>query len=151
VCVTLAPIRDHLPAASIAATALSALTTTATSTAIGYLPSLRSYDRYRILPAIRARTVIVSGGVDPLTPPQHAHELAAAIPNAVHLHVPNAGHMLPQQAPNVVNHAIEHATGLAPKPKNASASRISRSTIRPNPPGPAPRQPPVGARLPGVG
>jgi hypothetical protein len=33
-------------------------------------------------------TVIVSGGVDPLTPPQHAHDLAAAIPNAVHLHVP---------------------------------------------------------------
>jgi pimeloyl-ACP methyl ester carboxylesterase len=79
VCVTLALMRDHLPAASIAATTLTALTTTATSTAIGYLPSLRSYDRYRILHAIRARTVIVSGGVDPLTPPQHAHELAAAI------------------------------------------------------------------------
>ena len=109
-CVTLAPIRSHLPAATIAATALTALTTTATSTAIGYLPSLRSYDIYPGLPAIRARTVIISGGVDPLTPPQHAHELAAAIPNALHLHVPTAGHMLPQQVPNVVNHAIEQCS-----------------------------------------
>ena len=150
-CVTLAPIRDHLPAATIAATALTALTTTATSTAIGYLPSLRSCDLYPTLPAIRARTFIVSGGVDPLTPPLHAHELAATITNAVHLHVPTAGHTLPQQAPDVVNHAIEHATGLAPKPKNASASRISRSTVRPNPPRAARRQPPVGAHFPASG
>lgn len=151
-CVTLALIRGHLPAATIAATALTALTATATSTAIGYLPSLRNYDVYQALPAIRARTVIVSGGVDPLTPPQHAHELAAAIPNAVHLHVPTAGHMLPQQAPNVVNNAIEHAAELAPKPKNTTASRTSTSRTRPNPPR-APRhlQPPVDAPLPGVG
>ncbi len=144
-CVTLAPIRSHLPAATIAATALTALTTTATSTAIGYLPTLRSYDIYPALPAIRARTVIISGGVDPLTPPQHAHELAAAIPNALHLHVPTAGHMLPQQVPNVVNHAIEQAAGLTPKPKNASASRISGAS-RVNR-----RQPHVGALLPGTG
>jgi pimeloyl-ACP methyl ester carboxylesterase len=144
-CVTLAPIRSHLPAATIAATALTALTTTATSTAIGYLPTLRSYDVYPALPAIRARTVIISGGVDPLTPPQHAHELAAAIPNALHLHVPTAGHMLPQQVPNVVNQAIEHAAGLPPKPKNATASRI-RAPSRPTR-----RQPHVGALLPGTG
>jgi pimeloyl-ACP methyl ester carboxylesterase len=67
-CVTLAPIRGHLPAATIAATALTALTTIATSTAIGYLPTPRSYDIYPALPAIRARTVIISGGVDPLNP-----------------------------------------------------------------------------------
>jgi pimeloyl-ACP methyl ester carboxylesterase len=150
-CVTLAPIRDRLPAATIAATALTALTTTATSTAIGYLPSLRTYDLYPTLPAIRARTVIVSGGVDPLTPPQHAHELTSAIPDAVHVHVPTAGHMLPQQAPNVVNHAIEQAAGLAPKPKNASRARISRPTTRPNPQGVASHQQPLCAQLPGVG
>lgn len=151
-CVTLAPIRGRLPAATIAATALTALTTTDTSTAIGYLPSLRNFDIYQGLSAIRARTVVVSGGGDPLTPPQHAHELAAAIPNAVHLHVPTAGHMLPQQAPNVVNHAIEHATELAPKPRNTTASRTSTSRTRPNPPR-APRhlQPPGDAALPGVG
>lgn len=148
-CVTLAPIRGQLPAATIAATALTALTTTATSTAIGYLPSLRNFDIYQGLSAIRARTVIVSGGADPLTPPQHAHELAAAIPDAVHLHVPTAGHMLPQQAPNVVNHAIEHATELTPKPRNTTASRISTSsTTRPRASRP---QQSVDAPLPGVG
>lgn len=151
VCSTLAPIRDHLPAATVAATALTALTTTPTSTAIGYLPTLRSCDLYLTLPAIRARTVVVSGGLDPLTPPQHGHELAAAIPNAVHLHVPTAGHMLPQQAPDVVNHAIEQASGLAPTPRNANASRISKSTIRPSPAGAARRKPPVlDAQLAGI-
>ena len=151
VCLTLAPIRHHLPAATIAATAITSLTTTAPSTVIGYLPSLRTYDLFPALPTIRARTVIVSGGVDPLTPPQHAHELAAAIPDAVHLHVPTAGHMLPQQAPNVVNHAIEQAARLAPKPKNPSASRISRSTTQRNPPRAARLQQPLGAQLPGAG
>lgn len=144
-CVTLAPIRGHLPAATIAATALTALTTTATSTAIGYLPSLRSYDIYPGLPAIRARTVIIGGGVDPLTPPQRAHEMAAAIPDARHLHVPTGGHMLRQQARNVVNRAIEQAAGLPPKPKNASASRIDRA------PRATRRQPHVRAPLPDTG
>lgn len=132
-CVTLAPIRGHLPAATIAATALTALTTTATSTAIGYLPSRRSYDIYPGLPAIRARTVIISGGVDPLTPPQHAHELAAAIPNALDLHVPTAGHMLPQQVPNVVNHAIENAAGSRRNRRTpahlASAGHLARRAV----------------------
>src|SRR5271166_1773779 len=79
-CTTLTPVRNRLPATTIAAITLTALTTTPVSTAIGYLPSLRTYDRYPSLAAIGARTVIVSGGGDPLTPPEHARELAFAIP-----------------------------------------------------------------------
>ena len=78
-------------------------------TAAGFLPTLRSYDQYEILDGIRANTVIVSGGTDPLTPASHSEELASAIPGAAHMHLPQAGHMLPREAPDVINHAIRHA------------------------------------------
>jgi len=108
----LSPVCSRVPAGTIASVTLTALSTTALSTAIGYLPSLRTYDLSHTLAAVRAQTVIVSGGVDLLTPPQHSRELAAAIPGAIHLHVPTAGHMLPQQAPDVIHRAIEQASGL---------------------------------------
>ena len=150
-CTTLTPIRNRKPATTIAATTLTALTTTPVSTAIGYLPSLRTYDRYPSLAAIGARTIIVSGGGDPLTPPEHARELASAIPEAIHLHVPAAGHMLPQQTPHVVNHAIEQASGLSLIPQIPSAAGITKPTARPNPPRVARLQQPRNAQLPGVG
>ena len=125
-CATLSPIRHHLPAGTIASVTLTALSTTAPSTAIGYLPSLRTYDLSQTLAAVRARTVIVSGGVDPFTPPQHARELAAAIPGATHLHIPTAGHMLPQQAPEAIHRAITHASGLDTCPRTLGSPGAAR-------------------------
>ena len=58
---------------------------------------------------ISARTVIVSGDLDPLTPAAHSRDLAAAIPGAHHINVADAGHMLPQQAPDVIHRAITAA------------------------------------------
>src|SRR6185437_16906913 len=86
-----------------------ALATTHVSTAVGFLPTLRDYDVYRTLGSVRAQTVVVSGGADPLTPPVHSRELADGIPRAAHVHVRYAGHMLQHDAPHVVNHAIRHA------------------------------------------
>jgi len=95
--------------ATLAATAAEALATTPVSTAVGFLPTLRDYDVYRTLGSVRAQTVVVSGGADPLTPPVHARELADAIPGAAHRYVPYAGHMLQHEAPHVINHAIRQA------------------------------------------
>jgi pimeloyl-ACP methyl ester carboxylesterase len=92
--------------ATLAAVTAAALTTTPVATAVGFLPSLRAYDHYATLASIRARTVVISGGADPLTPPAHAAEMTAAIRGAEHVHVPYAGHMLPQQIPHVINDAI---------------------------------------------
>ncbi len=92
--------------ATVSALATAALATTPVTTAIGFLPSLRDWDRTAALGDVRARTVVVSGGNDLLTPVAHAQELAAGIPGAAHLHVPEAGHMLPQQAPEVLDEAI---------------------------------------------
>lgn len=113
VCVTLTQAGNLVHASNIASIPSAAFTTIAHGTAIGYLDSLRSYDRYAGLPNIKARTVVVSGGADLITPPQHARDLAAAIPRANHLHVPAAGHMLPRQAPEVITQAIRYAAMLA--------------------------------------
>jgi pimeloyl-ACP methyl ester carboxylesterase len=92
--------------ANLAATVVGALTTTPLATAVGFLPSLRTYNQYPTLASIHAHTVVISGGADPLTPPSHAADLSAAINGAQHVRVPYAGHMLPQQVPRVINDAI---------------------------------------------
>jgi pimeloyl-ACP methyl ester carboxylesterase len=150
-CATLSPIRSRLPAGTIASVTITALSTTAASTAIGYLPSLRTYDLSKTLDAVRARTVVVSGGADALTPPVHARELAAAIPGAIHLHVPNAGHMLPQQAPDVIHRAIQAASGLDAGMQVPAQPSKSTRQIRQRPPRPARPQQRDRARLTSVG
>jgi pimeloyl-ACP methyl ester carboxylesterase len=114
--------RRHVHDAPLASITAAALSTTAVSTAAGFLPSLRTFDRHATLAAIRARTIIISGGLDPLTPPAHAYELAAAIDGAEHVHLPRAGHMLPQQAPAVINDAIRRVIATT-KRANVNASR----------------------------
>jgi pimeloyl-ACP methyl ester carboxylesterase len=92
--------------ATLAAVTVTALSTTAVRTAVGFLPGLRAYDQYAALAGIRARTVVVSGGMDPLIPSVHGRDLAGEIRGAQYVHLPESGHMLPQEAPYVVNDAI---------------------------------------------
>jgi pimeloyl-ACP methyl ester carboxylesterase len=92
--------------ATLAALAADALATTPVSTILGFLAGLRNYDQYARLGEIRAHTVVLSGGVDLLTPASHSYDLAAGIAGARHIHVAHAGHMLTRDAPGVVNDAI---------------------------------------------
>ncbi len=49
-------------------------------------------DFYRVLPSA-SPVLVLSGGVDPVTPPRHGERVAQALgPNALHVVVPNAGH-----------------------------------------------------------
>ncbi|CAN5735944.1 hypothetical protein BH09ACT8_BH09ACT8_56020 [soil metagenome] len=111
-CATLSRWRRGASAATLAAVAADALAAVSVATAVGFLPALRDYDQYPMLSTIRARTVVLSGGVDPMTPAVHARDLAAAIPGAEHVHIPGAGHMLPQDAAQVVHQAIRRAAGI---------------------------------------
>jgi pimeloyl-ACP methyl ester carboxylesterase len=95
--------------ADVAASALQAISLTTTA---GFLLGLKRYDHYRTLNSIAAKTIIVSGGTDRLTPATHSHDMAAAIPGAVHLHRPTAGHMLLQEETQLVNDAIDSVMGL---------------------------------------
>ena len=90
--------------ATLFTTALSA--TTSLDTAVGFLPGLRSFNQTSTLGSVRAETIVLSGGADLLTPPSHAHEMAAAIPGATHQHLPLAGHMLLHEAAHAVTDAI---------------------------------------------
>jgi len=70
------------------------------------------YDQYHTLASIGAKTIVVSGGGDLVTPADHARDMVAAIEGAVHLHRPTAGHMLLQEAPYFVSVAISSAMSL---------------------------------------
>jgi pimeloyl-ACP methyl ester carboxylesterase len=88
-CAGYAAGNDALDAVSAAS-----INTTPLTTKVGFLPSLRNYNQYHTLGSISAATTVVAGGADKLTPPVHAHDLAAGIPGATLVHQPGAGHML---------------------------------------------------------
>ncbi len=112
--------------ATLAAVTAAALASTPVPTAVGFLPSLRSYHQYHTLGSIRANTIVVSGGADLLTPPSHSRDLAAGIPRAAHVHLPTAGHMLPQENPHIINAAIRRA--MRPSdPARAASPGVTRS------------------------
>ncbi|MBN3459681.1 alpha/beta hydrolase [Mycobacterium sp. DSM 3803] len=92
--------------AALATAAADAVHRTPLATVAGFLTALRTYDYYADLDAITARTVVVSGGNDVITPVAHAADLAAGIPGAVHLHHRTGGHMLLHDAPRLVVDAI---------------------------------------------
>jgi pimeloyl-ACP methyl ester carboxylesterase len=127
VCATLRRWRGHGHSATLAAVTAAALTTTPAATTVGFLPSLRAYNQYATLPSIHARTVVISGGADPLTPPSHAADLTAAIRGAEHVHVPYAGHMLPQQVPQVMNDAIRRTIAIPASAYAMSPRRLARA------------------------
>ena len=64
-------------------------------------------DSRPFLGAITVPTMIVVGEQDKLTPPVIAAELRDGIPDARLMVVPDAGHLPPLEAPEVVNHALE--------------------------------------------
>jgi pimeloyl-ACP methyl ester carboxylesterase len=114
---------------TVAAMTVAALTTTPVATAVGFLPSLRDYNQYAALASIHARTFVISGGADPLTPPSHAADLTAGIWGAEHVHVPYAGHMLPQQVPRVINDAIRRTIAQRQRNEPLSAGPLGMGAM----------------------
>lgn len=109
------------------AVAATAIRTTSLTTVAGFLPSLKRYDVYQALESISAKTIVVSGGTDILTPTSHSRDLAAAIPGAVHLYHPSAGHMLLQEAADCVSNAISRAMGMRRGSRGPANARKSRN------------------------
>ncbi len=58
------------------------------------------------LPGISARTLVIVGDEDQLTPPDHAREMAAAIPDARLEVIADCGHMSTMERPEVVNRLL---------------------------------------------
>jgi pimeloyl-ACP methyl ester carboxylesterase len=59
-----------------------------------------------LLPLIEAPTLIVAGGRDGFTPPDRSREMAAAIPGAELLEIPNASHTAPIERPHLVDWTV---------------------------------------------
>ena len=101
---------------ALAAASAASINATPLTTKVGFLPSLRNYDQYQTLGSISAATTVIAGGADKLTPPAHAHDLAAGIPRAMLVHEPGAGHMLLHDAPRLVTDTISRALTRSAEP-----------------------------------
>ncbi|OBG62593.1 hypothetical protein A5703_21105 [Mycobacterium sp. E188] len=91
---------------SLVAMSAAAVNATPSATKVGFLLGLREYDCSQTLSSITAKTTIISGGADKLTPMWHARKLADGIPAATLIHRHAAGHTLLHEVPQVVTEAI---------------------------------------------
>jgi pimeloyl-ACP methyl ester carboxylesterase len=62
-----------------------------------------SWDMRPIISRVKCPVLVVQGEEDEHATPQHAEDIAKAIPGAELWLIPNAGHMVPQEAANVFN------------------------------------------------
>ena len=63
-------------------------------------------DMTSFLPTISVPTLIVCGAADAISPPKEMQAIAAAIPNATYVEIPDAGHMTTMENPEAVNSAL---------------------------------------------
>jgi hypothetical protein len=107
----------------------AAINATPSTTKVGFLRGLKEYDCSQTLSTITAKTTIISGGADKLTPACHARELADGIPGATVIHRPTAGHTLLHEIPHVVTAAISSAiaAGSAVLVPGSRVSRLAQS------------------------
>jgi 3-oxoadipate enol-lactonase len=63
-------------------------------------------DRSLLLPTVNVPSLVIGGENDPVTPPFEIRDLAAAIPGARTVIVPEAGHLSPMERPEEVNQAL---------------------------------------------
>ncbi|HEX6085015.1 MAG TPA: alpha/beta fold hydrolase [Thermoanaerobaculia bacterium] len=64
-------------------------------------------DSSPLLPSINVPTLIIVGEHDTITPPSDAERMAAAIPDAKLVKIPNAAHLSNYDQPEAVNAAVE--------------------------------------------
>lgn len=73
---------------------------------VAMLSSAGQHSAEALLPEIAVPTLVVAGGRDGFTPPERSRAMAAAIPAAELLEIPNASHTAPIERPHVVDWAV---------------------------------------------
>ena len=77
-------------------------------------------DMTGLLPQIRVPTLVIVGDADAISPPAEMQSIAAAIPNAEFVVIPDAGHMTTMENPAAVNDALaalhQHAEVVSRSP-----------------------------------
>jgi len=73
---------------------------------VAMLSSAGSHSAEDLLPRVRVPTLVVAGGRDGFTPPERSRAIAAAIPDAELLEIPDGSHTAPIEHPQLVNLAV---------------------------------------------
>ena len=72
-----------------------------------FLPTFDLHDAREALAALTDTEVLILGGAqDNMTPPEHSDELALLLPQAEHVVVEDAGHLVMLEHPEVVDQAL---------------------------------------------
>jgi pimeloyl-ACP methyl ester carboxylesterase len=77
-----------------------------------------------LLSQILVPTLVVAGGRDGFTPPERSRAIAAAVPGAELLEVPNASHTAPIEHPHLVNSTIRDFLSRRVDGPNQTAVRV---------------------------
>lgn len=72
----------------------------------GCCAALEQLDLSPLLPSIAAPTLVLAGADDPVSPPEHGHQLASAIPDATIQVLPESAHLLNVEQPEPVSRAL---------------------------------------------
>ena len=87
------------------------------STSYGDFKACDGFDAMRKIGNIRMPVLVLSGSEDKLTPPKYGSFLATNIPDAKHVMIPNAGHMMALEYPDIfVEQVITFADQISNPP-----------------------------------
>jgi pimeloyl-ACP methyl ester carboxylesterase len=73
---------------------------------VAMLSAAGAHSAEDLLPHVAVPTLVVAGGRDGFTPPDRSRAIAAAVPDAELLEIPNASHTAPIEHPHLVNFTI---------------------------------------------
>jgi pimeloyl-ACP methyl ester carboxylesterase len=73
---------------------------------VAMLSSAGSHSAEDLLPRVMVPTLVVAAGRDGFTPPERSRAIAAAVPHAELLEIPDASHTAPIEHPDLVNLAV---------------------------------------------
>jgi len=73
---------------------------------VAMLSAAASHSADDLLPRVMVPTLVVAAGRDGFTPPERSRAIAAAVPDAEILEIPNASHTAPIEHPQLVNATI---------------------------------------------
>jgi pimeloyl-ACP methyl ester carboxylesterase len=92
-----------------------------------YLPTFDLHDKHDALAALDGiETLVLSGADDLLTPPEHSEEIVRRLPGAEQVLVPDAGHLVMLEHPQVVTDAIDELLGRATRAVTGTGKRKRR-------------------------
>jgi 3-oxoadipate enol-lactonase/4-carboxymuconolactone decarboxylase len=89
--------------------------------------ALGAFDRTGSLAGVHVPALVVAGGHDPVCTPSAMHELAASLPDARFVELPDASHLVPLEDPDAAAELI--AGALGPQSAAARGMAVRRAVL----------------------